>query len=74
MPEDTMANHKNEPPATPCARALYDYEGEDEDDLQFKEGDLITLIERVDENWFLGELNGRDGIFPENYVEVLVPL
>ena len=69
-----MAKHKNEPPATPCARALYDYFGEDEDDLQFQEGDLITLLDRVDENWFLGELNGRNGIFPANHVQVLVPL
>uniref|UniRef100_A0A182VM92 Uncharacterized protein n=1 Tax=Anopheles merus TaxID=30066 RepID=A0A182VM92_ANOME len=38
------------------------------------ENDVITLIQRVDENWFEGSLNGRNGYFPQSYVQVTVPL
>lgn len=43
-------------------------------DLSFKKGDMIGLLRRIDVNWFVGECNGREGVFPVNYVQVLVPL
>lgn len=39
-----------------------------------QEGDVITLMNRVDENWFEGYLNGRTGYFPVSYVQINVPL
>lgn len=35
---------------------------------------MIELVTQVDENWFEGRLNGRTGLFPVSYVEVVVPL
>ncbi|XP_005112175.1 E3 ubiquitin-protein ligase SH3RF1-like [Aplysia californica] len=58
----------------PCAKALYNYESSEKDDLIFKRGDLILLRRQVDENWFQGELCGKVGFFPANFVQVLVPL
>lgn len=47
-------------------------------DLVFKKGDKVFLRRRVDANWFVGECNGpegvREGVFPINYVKVIVPL
>lgn len=43
-------------------------------DLSFRKGDVIHLRRRIDLNWFLGELNNREGAFPANHVQVLVPL
>lgn len=39
----------------------------------FPQGERITLIRRVDENWYEGRISGtsRQGIFPVTYVEVL---
>lgn len=54
-----------------CVKALYDFEIENEGELGFREGDIIDLIARLDENWFEGQLRGQSGYFPCNYVEVI---
>ncbi|CEP07001.1 hypothetical protein [Parasitella parasitica] len=57
-------------------RATYDFGGDNEDELSFCTGDLIQVVEEVDEGWWLGEVtdaNGtvRRGIFPVNYTELV---
>uniref|UniRef100_A0A1A9W5T2 Endophilin-A n=2 Tax=Glossina TaxID=7393 RepID=A0A1A9W5T2_9MUSC len=58
----------------PYCQALYDFEPENPGELGFKENEIITLLNRVDENWFEGSLHGRTGYFPQSYVQVVVPL
>lgn len=42
------------------------------DELDLKEGEIVTVVNRkcVDEGWCLGELNGKRGLFPENFVRI----
>ncbi|XP_072112154.1 SH3 domain-containing protein 19 isoform X1 [Mobula birostris] len=53
------------------AKALYNFVGENEDELNFKVGDTIILLESIDADWLKGELQGKEGIFPRSFVQVL---
>ena len=50
-------------------RALFDFEGEEADELSFKKGQIIKFLTKVDGNWNKGKLNGKEGIFPSDYAE-----
>ncbi|KAM8841994.1 SH3 domain-containing protein 19 [Synchiropus picturatus] len=49
--------------------ALYDFSGESDNDLSFQQGDRILITKHVNNEWSLGRLNGREGIFPRAFVE-----
>lgn len=54
------------------ARALYNFVGQSSRELTFRRGDLIFVRRQVDKNWYEGEYNAMIGLFPSNYVEVIV--
>ncbi|XP_073452591.1 sorbin and SH3 domain-containing protein 1 isoform X3 [Aquarana catesbeiana] len=53
--------------------AKFNFNGDTAVEMSFKKGERITLIRRVDENWYEGKISGtgRQGIFPVTYVDVL---
>ncbi|GAA6052812.1 hypothetical protein JCM3770_006264 [Rhodotorula araucariae] len=52
-------------------RAVWDYHQSQPDDLAFAAGDVITIEDEVNADWWKGSLNGRTGLFPCNHVERL---
>ena len=55
-------------------RALvqYDYEKAEDNELELKEGEYVTNIQMVDENWWMGQNSrGEAGLFPSEYVEIV---
>lgn len=55
-------------------RALvqYDYEKAEENELELREGEYVTDIDMVDEDWWMGRnAHGETGLFPVAYVELV---
>ncbi|KMU74228.1 hypothetical protein CISG_04578 [Coccidioides immitis RMSCC 3703] len=55
------------------AIALFTFDPDQEGDLGFKKGDVITILKRTDkkEDWWTGRIGDRTGVFPSNYVDVM---
>lgn len=58
----------------PRCRARFDFDGEGPEDLVFEDGDVIKLLERVGPEWRKGELDGKVGLFPLSFVEIIEDL
>ncbi|XP_034052162.1 breast cancer anti-estrogen resistance protein 1 isoform X2 [Gymnodraco acuticeps] len=57
------------------AKALYDNVAESPDELSFRKGDIMTVLERDTQGldgWWLCSLHGRQGIVPGNRLKLLV--
>ena len=59
-------------------KAVYEYTSPHEDDLHFPNGQIITVTEEEDEEWYVGEYVDatgakQEGIFPRNFVEKYEP-
>ncbi|KAG8784683.1 ESCRT-0 subunit protein hse1 [Ceratobasidium sp. 428] len=52
-------------------RALHDFAATEVGELSFKKGDIIKVVDRCFKDWWRGQIKGRTGIFPVNYVEPL---
>jgi signal transducing adaptor molecule len=48
--------------------ALYEFDSSTEEELPFKKGEIINVVECAYTEWWRGELRGKIGIFPANYV------
>lgn len=54
-------------------RALYNYDATEDSELSFKANEKLIVLQKDDSGWWQGELNGRVGMFPSNFVEVIDP-
>ncbi|XP_057680307.1 SH3 domain-containing kinase-binding protein 1 isoform X1 [Corythoichthys intestinalis] len=54
-------------------KVLFPYEAHNEDELTIKEGEIITIVTKdcADTGWWMGEIGGRQGVFPDNFVKLL---
>ncbi|XP_069466688.1 sorbin and SH3 domain-containing protein 1 isoform X13 [Ambystoma mexicanum] len=55
------------------AIARFNFNGDTHVEMSFKKGERITLIRRVDENWYEGKISSsnRQGIFPATYIDII---
>ncbi|XP_013379742.1 jouberin [Lingula anatina] len=60
---------KNKTAVQKQVKALYDYQAQRSDELSLVRGDIVTVLYKDSENWWMGELlDGQQGFFPSNYV------
>ncbi|EPQ54310.1 SH3-domain-containing protein [Gloeophyllum trabeum ATCC 11539] len=52
------------------AKALWPYneDAQDPSDLTFHPGDIIEIVEETNDDWWIGRVRGREGLFPTNHV------
>ncbi|XP_024914710.1 SH3 domain-containing protein 19 isoform X2 [Cynoglossus semilaevis] len=50
---------------------MFDFVPEGPGELCLKAGDIVTMVEPVDSEWYRGTCRGSTGFFPINYVKVL---
>ncbi|KAK2859071.1 hypothetical protein Q5P01_003691 [Channa striata] len=70
-PETDVENDYEDLMGGKTARAIYDYQGEADDEISFNPDDVIINIEMIDEGWWKGQCHGRVGLFPAAYVELI---
>ncbi|XP_072439066.1 sorbin and SH3 domain-containing protein 1 isoform X9 [Chiloscyllium punctatum] len=77
LPPTERAQPKKAPPLQVLeygeAVARFNFNGDTHVEMSFRKGERITLVRRVDENWYEGKISGtnRQGIFPVTYVDVI---
>ncbi|KAI0255694.1 hypothetical protein BJV78DRAFT_1273273 [Lactifluus subvellereus] len=79
--ESSTESLPNEEPTSPTpstevfgvtrVRALHTFEPTEPNELAFEKGEIIKVVNREYKDWWRGQLRGRTGIFPVNYVEPL---
>ena len=78
----SMAAAKKKPPPPPPPKraassqglwvtAMFDFGGQGQGDLVFREGDRIRVVKKTDstDDWWEGDLRGVQGSFPANYCQ-----
>ncbi|XP_055546870.1 SH3 domain-containing kinase-binding protein 1 isoform X2 [Wyeomyia smithii] len=73
----TLADAPSLPPkpVRELCRVLFAYAPANDDELKLAEGDIITILSKdlLDKGWWKGELRGKVGVFPDNFVVALPP-
>ncbi|XP_027819046.1 SH3 domain-containing kinase-binding protein 1 isoform X8 [Ovis aries] len=74
-PDSSKPEMDSRTKAKDYCKVIFPYEAQNDDELTIKEGDIVTLINKdcIDVGWWEGELNGRRGVFPDNFVKLLPP-
>ena len=52
---------------------VYPYQAINDDELSLAEGQIVTVVSKEveDKGWWKGEVDGRQGVFPDNFVKLI---
>ncbi|XP_046405792.1 dynamin-binding protein-like isoform X2 [Ischnura elegans] len=69
---DECGSHNDNGGLSPYGITLYPFYGQFDNELSCHEGEIVTLIRHVNEDWVEGEIEGKKGILPVSYVNILI--
>lgn len=73
-PPAPVAESPPPPPAKPMYKAIYNFVSEDSGEVSFVKDDLMEILEKDENGWWLAKKDGKEGWVPSNYlVEVPAP-
>ncbi|XP_045558606.1 SH3 domain-containing kinase-binding protein 1 isoform X1 [Salmo salar] len=74
-PETMKAEPEGKVKGRELCKVIFPYDAQNEDELSIKEGEVVSIINRdcADAGWWMGEVGGRKGVFPDNFVKLLIP-
>ena len=49
-------------------KVVYDFLTSEPGEIQLQNGDVVNVLETIDDNWLYGAIQGREGTFPSNFV------
>ncbi|KAM4522208.1 intersectin-2a isoform 2-T3 [Odontesthes bonariensis] len=66
------SSSKSSPSPVPVCQviAMYDYTAANQDELSFSKGQLISILDKTNPDWWKGDANGVTGLLPTNYVKM----
>ncbi|KAM6906233.1 intersectin-2a isoform 2-T2 [Lycodopsis pacificus] len=66
------SSSKSSPSPLPVCQviAMYDYTAANRDELSFSKGQLISILDKTNPDWWKGDANGVTGLLPTNYVKM----
>ncbi|CAI5774131.1 and SH3 domain-containing 1 isoform X7 [Podarcis lilfordi] len=73
LPLGTSLDRNHAPQDMLSYQALYSYVPQNEDELELRDGDIIDVMEKCDDGWFVGTSRRTQqfGTFPGNYVKLV---
>lgn len=72
LPQQPASRSAAPPPkaAANIATAQFNFEPQEPGELRFRKGDVITIMDNSDANWWKGQCHGETGLFPASYVKL----
>lgn len=67
-PSSVVYRNKKETTRIRRCRVAFSYKQDHEDELNLNVGDVIEVLGEEEEGWWRGLLNGKEGVFPSNFV------
>ena len=69
FPDNFVRLRPAQPKGSRWAKVLFRYTAEYEDELSLEPGQIVVVINEEEEGWWRGSLNGKQGLFPSNFVD-----